>query len=92
MSINYLNKPTTSVSHGLAIFVTVPRQEEHTLVQLKNLERNIGLVLYREGEDVVSQPISIPYQTTEGKLENQSPIKTSQYPMFWPIAIFHIPP
>ena len=69
MSINYLNQPMTSVSHGLAIFVTVPRQEEHFLVQLKNLERNISLVLYREGEDtVVSQPISIPYQTTEGKL------------------------
>ena len=68
MNINYFNQPTTSVSHGLTLFVTVPIQNEQSLQHLKSLELNIGLVLYREAEPtVLSTPIAIPYQTTEGK-------------------------
>ena len=72
MNINYLAQPQTSVSHGLTIFVTVPRQKEQFLQRLDNLGLNIGLLLFREGEEAVAYEsdaarIPMPYKTTEGK-------------------------
>ena len=72
MNINYLAQPQTSVSHGLTIFVTVPRQREQFLQRLDNLGLNIGLLLFREGEEAVAYEsdaarIPMPYKTTEGK-------------------------
>ena len=71
MNINYLTQPKTSVSHGLTIFVTVPRQKEPFLQQLDKLGFNIGLLLFREGEEAVAYEsdaarIPMPYKTTEG--------------------------
>ena len=77
MNINYLAQPQTSVSHGLTIFVTVPRQKEHLLQQLDNLGLNIGLLLFREGEEAVAR-IPMPYKTTEGKLSLYSDARLTQ--------------
>ena len=72
MKINYLAQPKTSVSHGLTIFVTVPRQQEQFLQNLEKSGFNIGLLLFREGEEAVAYQgdaarIPMPYKTTKGK-------------------------
>ena len=54
MNPTYLAQPQTSVSHGLTIFVKVPRQREQFLQHLDEVGLNIGLLLFREGEEAVA--------------------------------------
>ena len=54
----------------MAIFVTVPRQEDSVLKMLESIGLNIGLILYREGEEAYASDdirIPMPYEATKGK-------------------------